>query len=95
MIMAYVPREKICFSGFARLGFHAARRGKEPDLQTTTWMLNQYPQDIRMWLRDKGAPEKMTVNEMWELPAVDLWKMGYRECEPEEPIWRTKPAWVK
>src|SRR6516225_8814348 len=70
LVMGYVPREKICFDGFARLGFHSARRGEEPDLQTTTWMLNKYPQDIRMWLRDKGAPEKMTVNDMWELPAT-------------------------
>ena len=94
--MAYIPREKICFDGFASLKFHAAagRLGK-PDLQTTEWMVDQYPEDIRAWLKNKGAPEKMTFEEYWGLPAVDLWKMGYRECEPEEPTWRFKPAWFK
>jgi hypothetical protein len=95
MVMMYVPREKICFDGFAKLGFHAAGRLGKLDLQTTEWMVDHYPQDIRTWLKNKGAPEKITIEEMWVLSAVDLWKMGYRECEPEEPIWRLKPTWFK
>jgi hypothetical protein len=43
-------------------------------------MVSQYPQDIRFWLRDRGAPEKMTIEDMWTLPASELWKMGYRRA---------------
>jgi hypothetical protein len=32
-------------------------------------MLNQYPQDIRLWIRAKGGVEKMTFYAMWKLVA--------------------------
>jgi hypothetical protein len=83
LVMAFVPSERICFGEAASLRFHAARRGRELDLQTTKWMLSHYPQNIRTWLGDKGAPEKLTINEFWTLYAVDLWAMGYRKCDPD------------
>src|SRR5215813_10349827 len=39
---------------------------------------------IRMWLRDKGGVEKMTIEEFWVLDAEKLWDMGYRKCNPDE-----------
>jgi hypothetical protein len=48
-------------------------------------MLNQYPQDIRLWIRAKGGVEKMTIYAIWKLTAEELWAMGYRKCEPEAP----------
>jgi len=48
-------------------------------------MHNRYPQDIRMWLRDRGGVEKMTVEKFWVLDATELWEMGYRKCDPEAP----------
>jgi len=44
-------------------------------------MFNAYPQDIRMWLQEKGGVEKMPLESLWLLFASDLWQMGYRKCE--------------
>jgi hypothetical protein len=43
-------------------------------IETTKWMLNRYPQDIRIWIR-----------ELWTLSAAELWAMGYQKCAPEPP----------
>jgi hypothetical protein len=75
-----VPKDRLCFGERASLNFHAAGRLGKPDMEFTKWMVSQYPQDIRIWLRDRGAPEKMTFEDMWTLPASELWKMGYKKC---------------
>jgi hypothetical protein len=82
LITAYVPKERLCFSEQGSLGFHLAwnRETKEPDIEASKWMLNQYPQDIRLWLRDKGGVEKMTLYRFWTLKAEELWAMGYQKC---------------
>jgi hypothetical protein len=92
LIMAYVPRERICFGEAASLGFHLARKvtaeAKDPygvgDMETSRWMLNQYPQDIRTWIKNKGGFEWMSIGDNLTLDAVELWAMGYRKCEPDE-----------
>ena len=48
-------------------------------------MFNQYPQDIREWIKTKGGIEKLTIFAMWKLDAEELWSMGYRKCEPDPP----------
>jgi hypothetical protein len=48
-------------------------------------MVNQYPQDIRLWIIAKGGVAKMALEQMRTLDATELWRMGYRKCEPEEP----------
>jgi hypothetical protein len=48
-------------------------------------MVNQYPQDIRKWIMDKGGVEKMNIQQMWTLDAAELWQMGYGRCGPEAP----------
>ena len=85
MIMAYVPHEQLCFGESASLEFHAAQNSKtgELSIETTKWMLSQYPQDIRIWIRDKGGVEKMSIEQFWTLNAAELWTMGYRKCEGE------------
>jgi hypothetical protein len=58
-------------------------------------MINQYPQDIRLWIKNKGGWEKMALQQMWTLDATELWRMGYRKCEPEEapaPMTKIVPA---
>src|SRR5262252_1051574 len=70
MIMAHVPSERICFDKWASLQFHLARKSyetREPSATGSQYMLNHYPQVIRMWLRDKGGVEKMTIEEFWVL----------------------------
>ena len=44
-------------------------------------MFNAYPQDIRMWLQEKGGVEKMPLESLWLLFPSELWQMGYRRCE--------------
>jgi len=90
MIMAYVPSDRICFGDNSALGFHMARFGYgenyktfKPSLETARWMVNQYPQNIRQWVNDRGGAEKMQVEEVWVLDAPTLWQMGYRKCSPE------------
>jgi hypothetical protein len=85
MIMAYVPSDRLCFGESASLQFHAARNANtgEPSVSVTQWMINQYPQDIRAWIIAKGGTDKMTILQLWTLSAEELWKMGYRKCEPE------------
>ena len=84
LIMAFVPSDRICFGEAASLQFHMAGHvNQEPNIDTARWMLNQYPQDIRLWIRAKGGVEKMTFYAMWKLAAEELWAMGYRKCDPE------------
>jgi hypothetical protein len=83
MIVAYVPKERLCFGVFASLQFHLAR---EPDtgkmsLGASLWMLHQYPRDIYDWLMEMGGVASMTIRDFWELRAPTLWQMGYRKCE--------------
>jgi hypothetical protein len=87
MILAYIPKEQLCFSGAAILKFHLPQTdNREEALRVGRYMLNHYPQDIRLWLRAKGGVEQMPHKEgWWDLYATDLWTMGYRKCEPGIP----------
>jgi len=52
-------------------------------MNLSKWMFDNYPQNIRDWLKANGGLEKMSIGEMWELPAKVLWRMGYRKCDLE------------
>jgi len=82
-IMEFVPKEKVCFDKHGTLEFHMARSMKTgqslPDW-TELWWSHQ-PENIRMWLREKGWVQKATIENFWILTAEDLWAMGYRKCE--------------
>jgi hypothetical protein len=80
MITMYIPKDRLCFGPNAYLAFHMAGTLERPNMEITKWMVSHYPQDIRIWLEAGGAPEKMTVQDVWKLPASELWKMGYRKC---------------
>src|SRR5262249_35676451 len=59
LIVAFVPTDRICFGEAASLQFHMAGHvNQEPSIDTARWMLNQYPQDIRLWIRAKGGVEE-------------------------------------
>jgi hypothetical protein len=89
MILAYVPSNRICFAYGASLMFHKAQTKHDdvtvPNTPTTQWMLDQYSPDIRTWLIRRGGVEEMTVKKFWILDATELWEMGYRKCDPEQP----------
>ena len=90
MIMAYVPRERICFDKNASLNFHLPQvDNRESALVGGRYMLNKYPDDIRLWLHERGGIEAMPHKDgWWILWANDLWAMGYQRCEEEvlEPM---------
>jgi hypothetical protein len=92
-IMILIPRERLCFDKTAWLGFHQAREENgvvsEKSKRLTEMMFDSFPSDIRRWLQDKGGVKKMPEPDdlleggLWTMPASELWKMGYRKCEPE------------
>jgi hypothetical protein len=83
MIVAYVPKERLCFGAFATLQFHLAwdRETGKPSLDASLWMLKQYPREIYDWVMERGGVASMTIPTFWELRAPNLWRMGYRQCE--------------
>jgi hypothetical protein len=86
MIVAYVPKERLCFGAFATLQFHLAsdRETGKPSLDASLWMLKQYPREIYDWIMERGGVASMTIPTFWELRAPNLWRMGYRQCERDQ-----------
>jgi hypothetical protein len=90
-IMAFVPNERICFDKRGTLEFHMAsvRFSDKKPIPSPTWterMWVQLPENIRMWLRDKGWVEKATIENLWVLTSEELWAMGYRKCQSDDPF---------
>jgi len=85
LIMMHIPSYRLCFGEAASLQFHLAwiKETGKPDMNLSKWMFDNYPQNIRDWLKANGGLEKMSIEEMWELPAKVLWRMGYRKCDLE------------
>jgi hypothetical protein len=82
MVMAAVPRERICFGKRARLSFHQARDANNIAVPSSTqWMVDRYPSDIAGWIAHKGGVASMPLYTYWHLPAPELWAMGYKRCE--------------
>ncbi len=89
LVIAAVPKDRICFSRYATLGFHLAAQDRAvmpdgrgpPGMEATQWMLDQYPKDIRNWIEIRGGLKKLPYHyDVWTLSAPDLWEMGYRRC---------------
>jgi hypothetical protein len=80
--LAYIPKERLCFSQTALLGFHLARFSDTKPAMIASWeMFNSYPQEIRTWLEAKGGVENMPLDGFWLMFPRELWQMGYRQCE--------------
>jgi len=86
LIVAYVPKERLCFGAFATLNFHLAwvRETGKPSLDASLWMLKQYPREIHDWIMERGGVASMTIETYWELRAQNLWRMGYRQCKRDQ-----------
>jgi hypothetical protein len=73
MVVAHIPKDRLCFGPSGVLGFHQSRlvfNGTDKwmtDPAGTQWMIEQYPDDIRDWIKTKGGIKKMTVENMWTL----------------------------
>ena len=60
MVLGVIPRERICVTARARLGFHAAWHPGENGQQVTSQggtqlLLDIYPQNVRSWIASKGG----------------------------------------
>ena len=80
MVLGVIPRERICVTPRARLGFHAAwhpgENGRPTPSQGGTQLLMEiYPQHVRRWIARQGG---LTQN-MKYLTGRELTSM-YRTC---------------
>src|SRR2546423_7924605 len=60
MVLGVIPRERICVTARARLGFHAAwipdDSGRPVTNRAATQLLmNIYPEHVRSWLKERGG----------------------------------------
>jgi hypothetical protein len=60
MVLGVIPRDHLCVTSRARLGFHAAWRPDEAGRQIvspdgTDLLMNAYPQEIRDWIARRGG----------------------------------------
>jgi len=73
MVLGVIPRDRLCVTPRARLGFHAAWRLNEAGRQVTSpdgteFLMSAYPQPVREWIARRGglSPRLMylTGNEL-------------------------------
>lgn len=83
LLLGVIPRERICVTSRARLGFHAAwkpdsngRKRLSPEGTRALWDL--YPANVRAWLTRRGG---LTPN-MKYLSGTELASM-YAPCSPQ------------
>ncbi len=61
LVLGVIPRDRICVTSRARLGFHAAwhyaenRRGTVISADGTQLLMDMYPQDVRSWIAQRGG----------------------------------------
>jgi hypothetical protein len=101
IVIAYIPKDRLCFGKHSSLNFHQARLKTQDrwmsSPETSKWMIDKYPANIRHWVMARGGPEKMLSDSYWTLPAEELWKMGYSKCNTEyfrERLWPRNRIWL-
>jgi hypothetical protein len=60
LVIGMIPRDRVCATPRAVLGFHAAFRrtsdgGTIASTDATQFMMNTYPPEVRKWIRDRGG----------------------------------------
>ena len=81
MVLGVIPRERICVTSRARLGFHAAWHPGEdghpiPSREATALLMSIYPNHVRSWIsRRGGLSPRMKYLSGRELAAM------YHTCE--------------
>jgi len=81
MVLGAIPRNRICVTSRAVLGFHAAFHldpagGQVTSRGGTLLLMSQYPQQVRKWIARRGGLSR----EMMFLSGRDLASM-YASCE--------------
>jgi hypothetical protein len=88
MVLGVIPRNRICVTPRARLGFHAAwhpgENGRPVTSRAATQLLMDiYPDDVRSWIKGRGGlTPKMMYLSGRELAAM------YQTCEEPQPASR-------
>jgi hypothetical protein len=82
MVLGAIPRDRICVTSRALLGFHAAYElnqsgGQVTSRGGTSLLINHYPQQIRNWIARRGGLSR----QMMYLSGRELSSM-YAPCEP-------------
>jgi hypothetical protein len=91
LIMARIPKSRLCFADNAHLAFHWARHvsGDGPlDREGTQWMLDRYPDDLRAWINSMGGGHRtsfstngpITVAKYSMTASSCSWKSHFRPC---------------
>jgi hypothetical protein len=81
MVLGVIPRDRICVTPRARLGFHAAWHPAEdghpiPSREATALLMSIYPEHVRSWIsRRGGLSPRMKYLSGRELAAM------YHTCE--------------
>jgi hypothetical protein len=81
MVLGMIPRDRICVTRRARLGFHAAWNPSENGAQVvsrggTQLLMEVYPQHVRQWISRRGG----LTQRMMFLSGRELASM-YRLCQ--------------
>jgi len=66
MVLGVIPRDHLCVTARARLGFHAAWRPDQAGRQTaspdgTELLMSVYPQQIRDWISRRGGLSRQLI----------------------------------
>lgn len=66
MVLGLIPRERICVTARAKLGFHAAWRPGQAGVQVsdqegTDLLMSFYPQAVRDWIKRRGGLSRQLV----------------------------------
>jgi hypothetical protein len=85
MVLGLIPRDHICVTSRARLGFHAAWRPDESGRPVasqdgTDLLMANYPEQVREWIRRHGGLSQ----HLMYLSGTELWSMysPAREIKP-------------
>jgi hypothetical protein len=65
MVLGVIPRERICVTTRARLGFHAAwhpgENGPVTSRAATKLLMDIYPEHVRTWINRKGGLSRRMI----------------------------------
>ena len=63
MVLGVIPRDRICVTARARLGFHAAWRPGQAgaDLAGTDLLMSVYPQLVQDWIKRRGGLSRQLI----------------------------------
>ena len=86
MLLGLIPRDHICVTSRARLGFHAAWRPDESGRPVTSQdgtdlLMANYPEQVREWIRRHGGLSQ----HLMYLSGTELWSM-YSLCARDQNV---------